>query len=75
MRIKEPVYNEITYTQVQWIIQALNHQLGDIRDEMDRAPDGSPVQSLGEIALEGRTALVNKLNDIVNAGYKTIRIV
>ena len=71
----EHVYNEITTTQIQWIVQALNHHLGDVRQEMEGAEDDSPIQSFGELFLEGRTNLVNRLNDIVNAGYKTIRIV
>ena len=67
--------NTITTTQIQWIVQALNHQLGDVRQEMDAADDDSPIQSLGEMMLESRTSLVNGLNDIVNAGYKTVRII
>ena len=67
--------NTITTTQIQWIVQALNHQLGDVRQEMDAADDDSPIQSLGEMMLESRTSLVNRLNDIVNAGYKTVRII
>jgi len=66
--------NEITLTQVQWIIGALQHEMGAVRDEMDRAKDGSPTYALGEVVLTGREQLVTKLNDIVASGAKTIRI-
>ena len=66
--------NEITLTQVQWIIHALQKEMGMIRDEMDQAPDGSPISAIGEITLCGRENLVTKLNDIVESGFKTIRI-
>ena len=66
--------NEITTTQMQWIIRALQKEMGMIRDEMDQSHDGSPTYALGEIALCGRENLVTKLNDIVESGYKTIRI-
>ena len=66
--------NEITITQVQWIIHALQKEMGMIRDEMDRAKDGSPIAAIGEVTLCGRENLVTKLNDIVASGAKTIRI-
>lgn len=66
--------NEITLTQVQWIIQALQKDMAAVRDEMEQASDGSPTYALGEIVYEGRQSLVTKLNDIVESGYKTIRI-
>lgn len=66
--------NEITLTQVQWIIHALQKEMGMIRDEMDHAPDGSPICAIGEVTLCGRENLVTKLNDIVESGFKTIRI-
>lgn len=66
--------NEITLTQIQWIIHALQKEMGMIRDDMDKSPDGSPTYALGEVILCGRENLVTKLNDIVESGYKTIRI-
>ena len=66
--------NEITLTQVHWIIHALQTEMGAVRDEMDRSPDGSPICAIGEIILDGREALITKLNDIVESGMKTIRI-
>lgn len=66
--------NEITLTQVSWIIHALQTEMAQTRNEMDSASDGSPIVALGEVLLESRQALVTKLNDIVESGYKTIRI-
>lgn len=67
--------NTITTTQIQWIVQTLNHYVGCIKQEMDSSSDGSPICAIGEVVMDGRTNLVNRLNDIVDAGYKTIKII
>ena len=66
--------NEITQVQVKWIINALQKEMGMIRDEMDRAKDGSPIVAIGEVTLCGREKLVTKLNDLLESGAKSIRI-
>ena len=66
--------NEITLTQVQWIIHALQKEMGAVRDEMDRAKDNSPTYAIGEVILAGREELIRKLNDMIESGCKTIRI-
>ena len=67
--------NEITTTQVNWIITALNHDIASIRDEIDHAEDGSPITAIGEILMDERTALVTKLTDMIANGCKTIRLI
>ena len=66
--------NEITITQVQWIINALQKEMGQVRDEMDRSKDNSPTYAIGEVILAGREELVTKLTDMIESGVKTIRI-
>ena len=66
--------NEITLTQVHRIINALQREMVAIRNEMDQSYDGSPICSFGEILYNGRENLVTQLSDIINSGYKTIRI-
>lgn len=64
----------LTRTQLKWIVTALQHEITGIRDEMDKAEDGSPIVSIGEVMMEGRKNLVNQLNDIIFNEQKTIRI-
>ena len=66
--------NEITVTQVQWIINALQKEMGQVRDEMDRSKDNSPTYAIGEVIIAGREELVTKLTDMIESGVKTIRI-
>ena len=65
----------ITSTEVQWIIQALIHDMSSVKYDMSRSEDGSPVCALGEIFLEGRTALKTKLMDALENGDKTVHII
>lgn len=66
--------NELTYTQLDWIVQALNHYVAYVRDEMDKAPDGSPILAFGEIVIDSRSALATKIKDISVSKHKTIRL-
>ena len=65
---------ELTKTQLGWIILALQHELVRVREEMDVADDGSPIIAIGECVLETRKDLIDKLEDAVNGGCKTIAI-
>ena len=67
--------NELTTTQINWIITALNHEVASIRDEIDHAEDGSPISAIGEILMDERTALVTKLTDMIATGCKIIRLI
>lgn len=66
--------NQLTYTQLEWIVLALQHHMAEVRNEMDSASDGSPIQSLGEIFLEGRQNLVTTLTDMMYKKAKTISL-
>lgn len=66
--------NEITVTQLRWMIHALQREMASVRDEMEHASDGSPIVAFGEVVYEGRANLVTKLEDIIESGYKTIKI-
>ncbi len=64
----------ISTTELQWIMNALNHHIADVKAEMEAASDDSPIQSFGELAVEGRVALVNKITDIIKSGAKSVGI-
>ena len=66
---------KITSTEVKWIIQALIHDMSSVKYDMARSEDGSPACALGEIFLDGRSALKTKLMDALENGEKTIHIV
>ena len=65
---------KLTKTQIGWIVLALQHEIANCKSEMEAAEDGSPIQALGEIVVEGREHLVTVLNDIVYSGAKRITI-
>lgn len=65
---------QLTYTQLEWIVQALQHHMAEIHNEMDRSPDSAPIQSLGELFMEGRQSLVTTLSDIIYNKAKTIAL-
>ena len=66
---------KVTPIELKWIVAALNHNIADIKEEMDAADEYSPVYALGELAVENRKALVMKMTDAINTGAKTISIV
>lgn len=65
---------KLSTTELRWIINALNHTIANMKAEMDSASDDSPIQSFGELAVDGRTQLVNKLTDVIQSGAKSIGI-
>ena len=66
---------KVSRAELKWIVSALNHNIADIKAEMEQADDHSPIYALGEVAVEGRERLVTLLNDIIYNGIKTITIV
>lgn len=66
--------HQLTRTQLDWLVMALNHHIAEVKAEMDVAPDGSPTQALGEIFIQGREHVINILADVINDGSKTISI-
>lgn len=66
---------ELSSTEISWIIRALKLEMAAIKQEMDSAEDGSPVNALGELAVENDTALMTKLMDMIRSKTKTIRII
>ena len=66
--------HQLTRTQLDWLVMALNHHIAEVKAEMDASPDGSPTQSLGEIFIQGREHVISILADVINDGSKTISI-
>lgn len=69
------VDNHISTTELRWIINALNHNIAYVKAEMDAAGDGSPIQSFGELVVDGREALVNRIVDMIETKAKIIKII
>jgi len=65
---------KLNRVEMKWIVAALNHNIADIKEEMDASEDGSPIYAIGEVILEGRQNLVRKLNDIIFSDVKIIGI-
>ena len=63
----------LTFTEIQWIIMALNHDAARLRDEAE-AFEGQGIGAVSELMMEDRKALAQRLGDIVNTGAKSIRI-
>lgn len=54
----------LSKAEINWIVMALNHDLSALRTDYDSACDGSPLQSLSELAIDNRERLIRKLTDI-----------
>lgn len=65
---------QLSRTQIDWLVMALNHHIAEVKAEMDASPDGSPTQALGEIFICGRERLLTTLMDVANSNAKTIYI-
>ena len=65
---------KLTTTQLKWIISALQHDIVTCRKEMEEADDGSPIQSLGELFIDGRESLIAMLNDVIHMDVNKILI-
>lgn len=65
----------ISSTEIRWMVNALQHRIAATRDEMDKAVEGSPVWSIGELQIANYSALVTKLMDIEQSDCKSVRII
>ena len=66
--------HRLSTTELNWIINALNHDIDYTKKEMDVAADGAPIQAFGEVMIEGRENLVRKITDIIKSNVKTVWI-
>lgn len=64
----------LSTNELQWIINSLNHDITDTKNEMDSAPDGAPIQSFGELMIENRQNLVRKISDIIKSNVKSVGV-
>ena len=65
---------KITAVEVGWIISALNHDIASVKEAMDASEDNSPLCAFGELYIEGREKLVNKLIDFMASEGKTLYV-
>ena len=65
---------QLSRTQLDWIVMALNHDIGEVKREMENSSDGSPIQSIGELFIEGRQNVIRILSDVIHSKAKTIEI-
>ena len=66
--------HSLTTTELNWIINALNHDIDFTKKEMDVASDGAPIQAFGEVIIQGRENLVRKISDIIKGNVKVVGI-
>ena len=65
---------KITGTEIRWMINALNRDIASIKEEMDHSEEDSPIWAFGEVAIEGRESLRNRLVDFMDSDSKTISV-
>lgn len=63
----------ITRTELGWIVQALNHDIAALTDEMTRW-DSDVARSVGRLVIEDRERLATRIADIMNSDIKRITI-
>lgn len=66
-------YN-LTTTEIQWIIFALQHDIARTMEDMSHAEDGSPIYAIGETVIAGRERLITKLRDVIDDRARRIEI-
>lgn len=64
----------ITTTQLEWIVQALHHDIAGYMDDVERT-DSELVRSLGNIAIENRESLVTSIMDMLKMNVKRIEVI
>jgi hypothetical protein len=57
---------DLSYTEMNWIVSALNHKIAALEDELKRADPGSAVGMLADVAITNNRNLVNKMTDAQN---------
>ena len=57
---------DLTYTEMNWIVSALNHKIVALEDELKRADPESAVGRLADMAITNNRNLINKITDAQN---------
>ena len=57
---------DLSYTEMNWIVSALNHKIVALEDELKRAGPGSAVGMLADVAITNNRNLINKMTDAQN---------
>ena len=57
---------DLSYTEMNWIVSALNHKIVALEDELKRAGPGSAVGRLADMAITNNRNLINKMTDAQN---------
>lgn len=65
---------KITRTQIKWIVMALEHYINETKAQMEAEPDNDFIQDIGEVTVQGREHLKNKMLEIMNSKAKVIKI-
>lgn len=57
---------DLSYTEMNWIVSALNHKIVALEDELKRADPESAVGMLADAAITNNRNLINKITDAQN---------
>lgn len=57
---------DLTYTEMNWIVSALNHKIVALEDELKHADPGSAVGMLADVAITNNRNLLTKITDAQN---------
>ena len=57
---------DLSYTEMNWIVSALNHKIVALEDELKHADPGSAVGILADMAITNNRNLINKITDARN---------
>lgn len=57
---------DLSYTEMNWIVSALNHKIVALEDELKRADPGSAVGILADVAITNNRNLLTKITDARN---------
>lgn len=57
---------DLSYTEMNWIVSALNHKIVALEDELKRVDPGSAVGILADMAITNNRNLINKMTDAQN---------
>ena len=57
---------DLSYTEMNWIVSALNHKIAALEDELKRADPESAVGMLADVAITNNRNLINKMTDAQN---------
>jgi hypothetical protein len=57
---------DLSYTEMNWIVSALNHKIVALEDELKHADLGSAVGMLADVAITNNRNLLTKITDARN---------